>query len=96
MQIIETFLCGKENDFKTCEDGIFIGENLAAVADGVTAKGMKVWDGKRSGCYAKDKIIEHLNQVPKEHTAKELFCSTKGVQKGNISFDARVFCRIRI
>lgn len=73
MQIIETFLCGKENNEETCEDGIFISENIVAVIDGVTAKGMKLWNGKKSGYYARDKIIAYLKQVSWEQPAKELF-----------------------
>ena len=73
MQIIETFLCGKENNEKTCEDGIFIGEHMVAVIDGVTAKGTKLWNGQKSGCYAKNKILTYLKQIPKEQTAKDLF-----------------------
>lgn len=53
MQIIESFLCGKENNPKTCEDGIYIGEHLVAVIDGVTAKGKRLWNGHKSGPYAK-------------------------------------------
>lgn len=85
MQVIETFLCGKENNFKTCEDGIFIGENLAAVVDGVTAKGTKLWDGRKSGCYAKDKIIEYLNLTSPEQSAKELFCNLDAVLHDSIA-----------
>ena len=72
LKVIETFLRGKENKKETCEDGIFIGEHLVAVVDGVTAKGTKLWNGKKSGCYAKDKILTYLKQISKEQTAKDL------------------------
>ena len=62
MQVVETFLCGKENNPKTCEDGIFIGEYLVAVIDGVTAKGHRLWDGHKSGYYAKEILLEYLNR----------------------------------
>lgn len=48
MKVIETFLQGKENDPDTCEDGIFIGENIVAILDGVTAKGTCLWKGKKA------------------------------------------------
>ncbi|MBR5566468.1 MAG: hypothetical protein IKW08_09985 [Roseburia sp.] len=62
MQIIESFLCGKENNKKTCEDGIYIGEHLVAVIDGVTAKGHRLWDGHKSGYYAKELLMNYLKQ----------------------------------
>ena len=62
MQIIETFLCGKENNPKTCEDGVFIGEYLVAVIDGVTAKGQHLWEGHKSGYYAKEMLLEYLGR----------------------------------
>lgn len=62
MRVIEHFLCGKENNPDTCEDGLVIGEHLIAVIDGVTSKGTRLWDGKASGCYAKDILAEYLQQ----------------------------------
>lgn len=71
MKIIETFLLGKQNNPNTCEDGLAIGKNLIAVIDGVTSKGEVTYDGKKSGCYAKDLLVEYLlkddvAQLPKE------------------------------
>ena len=57
MNILETFLLGKENNPDTCEDGLFISESLIAVIDGVTAKGTHLWNGKKSGCFAKDILL---------------------------------------
>ncbi|MCX4319949.1 hypothetical protein [Roseburia sp. 1XD42-69] len=66
MEIIEHFLCGKENNPHTCEDGLILGEHIIGVIDGVTAKGKRLWDGKKSGCYAKEILqgakIEDLEQ----------------------------------
>lgn len=62
MRVIENFLCGKENNPLTCEDGIFISEKMVVVIDGVTAKGKRLWDGKSSGCFAKDIIIDFLQK----------------------------------
>lgn len=62
MQIIESFLCGKENNPKTCEDGIYISEHFVAVIDGVTAKGQRLWNGHKSGYYAKEILLNYLKQ----------------------------------
>ena len=62
MQIVESFLCGKENNPKTCEDGIYIGKDLVVVIDGVTAKGHRLWDGHKSGYYAKEILLKYLEQ----------------------------------
>lgn len=62
MHQIEHFICGKENNPDTCEDGLVIGTNIIAVIDGVTSKGSRLWDGKTSGCYAKEVLLEYLRQ----------------------------------
>lgn len=81
MQIIESFICGKENDPNTCEDGIVMGENFAAVIDGVTAKGKRLWNGKKSGYYAKECLIDALKNGVKEQNAEALFCRLDTVLK---------------
>lgn len=63
MNILETFLLGKENNPDTCEDGLFISDYLIAVIDGVTAKGTRLWNGKKSGCFAKDVLLETLKNI---------------------------------
>ena len=63
MHLIETFLLGKENNPHTCEDGLFISKYLIAVIDGVTAKGTHLWNGKKSGCFAKDILLETLQEI---------------------------------
>ena len=76
MQIIETFLCGKENNPKTCEDGIFCGKYMVAVIDGVTAKGQMLWDGHKSGFYAKELLLAYFAQTGIEkQNAQELFAN---------------------
>lgn len=89
MQILESFLCGKEQNPATCEDGIFIRENLVAVIDGVTAKGTRLWNGKKSGCYAKDKIIEYLQNISAKQvykqSAKEFFCGLDKILREEIA-----------
>lgn len=62
MQIWENFICGKENNPATCEDGIFIGKSIVSVIDGVTAKGNKLWNGHKSGYYAKELLLEYMRQ----------------------------------
>jgi len=60
MNIIEKLIKSKTSDQIDCEDGLFINENFIAVVDGATTKGKLVWDGKTSGRYAKDVILETL------------------------------------
>lgn len=72
MKIIETFLCGKENNMETCEDALVLGEHLVAVIDGVTAKGNRLWNGKKSGYYAKSLLEEYLQGDVYEQNAQEL------------------------
>lgn len=62
MKVLEHYICGKENNELTCEDGLVITEHLIAVIDGVTAKGIRLWDGKSSGCFAKDLIVQYLQE----------------------------------
>ena len=65
MKIIEQFTKGKENDPKTCEDGLFTGCFIAAVIDGVTPKSNYLWQGKTSGRYAKDLLLDFLEELSK-------------------------------
>lgn len=60
MKVIEKFLQGKENNPDTCEDGIFISENMAVVLDGVTAKSTYLWKGRKSGCFGKNLLLKFL------------------------------------
>lgn len=63
MKIIESFICGKENNPVTCEDGLFISQHMVVVIDGVTAKGNRLWDGKKSGCFAKEVLVQRLQEM---------------------------------
>lgn len=72
MNIIEYFLCGKENNPDTCEDGLVIGEHLIAVIDGVTSKGVRLWEGKTSGYYAKHILSRYLQQGIERQSCIEL------------------------
>lgn len=62
MKIIESFLCGKENTLETCEDTLIIGKHLIAIIDGVTSKGIHLWNGKTSGYYAMSILKDYLHQ----------------------------------
>lgn len=62
MRILESFILGKENNPLTCEDGIFISEKLVAVIDGVTAKGSRMWNGHKSGYFAKEVLLQSLQE----------------------------------
>lgn len=73
MKVIEQFIQGKTKDFDMCEDGIFVGDHMIAVIDGVTAKSAYLWDGKRSGRYAKDLLIDFLNSVGEIEDAEIFF-----------------------
>ena len=66
MQIIETFMQGKENNPMTCEDGIFLSEKLLAVIDGVTTDGSWLRDGNKSGYAAKEVLRRSLQEVVNE------------------------------
>ena len=77
MQILETFLCGKENNPATCEDGIFLSPYLVVVIDGVTAKGKRLWNGMKSGNCAKELLQAYFHKQVRtgmeQLTAEELF-----------------------
>lgn len=67
-------MCGKENNPDTCEDGIFIGEHVVVLIDGVTAKGQRLWNGKSSGFFAKELLLEYLENNPIDDlSAEEVF-----------------------
>jgi len=76
MKIIESMLRGKYRDQLLCEDGIFIGNKLVAVIDGVTSHGTLFWHGGSSGRFAKDMLCEYLRTHEDELaelSAKECF-----------------------
>ena len=76
MRIIESMLRGKYRDQLLCEDGIFIGNKIFAVIDGVTSHGTLLWNGGSSGRFAKDMLCEYLRSHEDElaeMSAKECF-----------------------
>lgn len=67
MQILDRFLKGKEDNPLTCEDGIFISDKLVVVIDGATSDGGGLWEGHRSGYFAKEVLLKCLEKMsPKE------------------------------
>ena len=66
MTIIESLIKGKRPDQSLCEDGLFIGNQLIAVIDGVTSKGKLLWDNTTSGCFAKDVLCRYLEEHEEE------------------------------
>ena len=53
--------CSEEcRDQLLCEDGIFIGNKIVAMIDGVTSHGTLFWRGGSSGRFAKDMLCEYL------------------------------------
>lgn len=60
LRIIESFIRGKYADQSLCEDGIFIGSRIVSVIDGATSHGKLLWNGGRSGQFAKDVQCEYL------------------------------------
>lgn len=62
------------NNPLTCEDGLYIDKHIVAIIDGVTSKGTLLWEGKSSGCYAKDILLQYLQENDVSNlSAKELF-----------------------
>lgn len=84
MKILESFLCGKENDSNTCEDGLVIGKHLIAIIDGVTSKGIRLWNGKTSGCYAKEILMDYLCKDVERQNAIELLGNLNRILHENI------------
>ncbi len=73
MKILEQYIQGKENNPDTCEDGLYIGEDIIAVLDGVTAKNTYLWNGVSSGCYGKNVIIDFLKKQPLTDSPEKFF-----------------------
>lgn len=73
LKILEQYIQGKENNPDTCEDGVYIGEDIIAVLDGVTAKSTYLWNGVSSGCYGKNVIIDFLKKQPLIDSPEKFF-----------------------
>ncbi len=73
MVVLEQFLQAKRDAIDTCEDGCLVKSKLIAVIDGVTAKGTHLWNGKTSGRFAMQVIIDFLQNDVEEQNPIELF-----------------------
>lgn len=91
MRILEKFLCGKENNINTCEDGLFIAEKFIAIIDGVTSKSSKSFKGKRSGLYAKEIICRYLKNYNPQIYNVQMFNEINNILREEIqSIDEKV------
>jgi hypothetical protein len=59
-RIIESYICAKCFIQTTCEDGLFIGDNVIAVIDGATSKSNYRWNGVTGGRYAMEILVSSL------------------------------------
>lgn len=73
MRVIEQFTCSKTGDPRTNEDALWIGEHFSLVADGVTAKNGVRWNGMTAGQAAAKCVIEAVEKLTGEETAREAF-----------------------
>lgn len=85
MNIVEKSLVGKHVDQSLCEDGIFISNDFIAVIDGVTSKGKLLWNGHKSGVYAKDLIMNLLKNIPSDISNVALFNSINKLFKNEFA-----------
>lgn len=72
MKIIEKSLIGKNPNHELCEDGLFYNNHFVVVIDGATAKGSMSWNGKTSGGFARDIILNYFQDVHPETSVEEL------------------------
>ena len=61
MKIAEWVVQGKQSDPLLCEDALVLRPQFAAVIDGVTSKGGRLWQGRSSGRYASECLARALN-----------------------------------
>lgn len=78
MKIIDTFVSSKYKNGTKCEDGIYYSEHFVVLIDGVTAKGTKLWSGKKSGEHAKDTIIKVLPTLSPKLSKIAMFDAISG------------------
>ena len=73
MKIIEKYILGKAQDQQLCEDGLFVSDDMIMVVDGVTSKGSMLFEGKSSGRYCKDLILELAENTDFKNITAESF-----------------------
>lgn len=71
VKIIESFIKGKKNNKKLCEDGLVITENYISIIDGVTSKGNTLWQNMTSGVYVKKLLINAINNMSPNLNAED-------------------------
>lgn len=70
--ITEQLCVSKYQDETRCEDGLYTGPHYLAVVDGVTSKGGMVWpDGRTSGRFARDILMDAMDRLPAGAAAAE-------------------------
>lgn len=72
MKIIEHYIQGKIDNIVN-EDGIFIGNDIIAIIDGVTTKSNNLYYGFKSGKVAKDILLGALEKINPEMSMEETF-----------------------
>ena len=70
MKVTTCFQKGK-NTVATCEDGIVVTDNFAAVVDGSTSKSSFRMDGKTSGLMGMELVCDALRQLPPDCSVQE-------------------------
>ena len=87
MKIIEEFISSKYKDGTRCEDGIYVSEHFVVLIDGVTAKGHKLWEGRKSGEHAKNIIIKALPTLSHKLSKTEIFDALNNALLAEASLD---------
>ena len=87
MKIIEAFVSSKYKDDTKCEDGIYNSEHFVVLIDGVTAKGNKIWEGRKSGEHAKNIIIQALPTLSHKLSKIDTFDALNKALLAEVSVD---------
>lgn len=90
MKIVEEYLLGKYKDSMGCEDGYYINDKFVVVVDGATSQKEHLWDGKASGEYAKDLILEAMKTMPADTDCDSCFGILHGVLKSQFEMHKAV------
>jgi hypothetical protein len=71
MKIEEQFCAAKTGHAAECEDAIYVGEDFAAVIDGMSSKTKRRWDGATGGRLASQAILAAMPGIPPAATFRE-------------------------
>lgn len=88
----EHYICSKSGEEKACGDYIFTGKHFAAVIDGATPKGNRLWNGKAGDSFVSELIGECINHFPKDISVIEALNKindsiTREYERINLSYD---------